>query len=233
MEARRMLLRQIKYFVTIIDCGSFTEAAERLFISQSAISQQVRALEKDLGVELIRRENRRFSLTPAGEYFYRRGKALLGEAEELRRQTARIGQDADSQLRIGYLNIYNGQELHRAIAAFADIYPDVDITIASGTHEELYQRLRGGEADMVLNDQRRAFSDEYVNFELSMSPAFAELSVRHPFSALERIQIDDLKSCPASSSPPGSSAPWRSSITGIRWSSQAVSSFPRTWRPPG
>lgn len=78
-----MLLRQIKYFVTVIDCNSFTEAAERLFISQSAISQQIQALEKELGVQLIVRQNRRFSLTPAGEYFYNRGKGLLDEADEL------------------------------------------------------------------------------------------------------------------------------------------------------
>ena len=65
-----MLFRQMKYFTAVVDCNSFTEAAEQCYISQSAISQQIRALEKDLGVELIRRENRRFSLTPAGEYFY-------------------------------------------------------------------------------------------------------------------------------------------------------------------
>lgn len=54
-----MLLRQIKYFVTVVDCNSFTEAAEQLFISQSAISQQIQALERELGAELIHRENRK------------------------------------------------------------------------------------------------------------------------------------------------------------------------------
>lgn len=191
-----MLLRQMKYFITVVDCNSFTQAAEELFISQSAISQQLRALETDLGVKLINRENRRFSLTPAGEYFYRRGKALLHEAENIRQETSRIGQDRESQLRIGYLNIYNGQELHQAIAEFSALYPEVDISISKGTHEELYQRLRTGEVDMVLNDQRRAFSDEYVNFELAMSPAFVELSSRHYLSSMEQIQIKDLKSLP-------------------------------------
>ena len=54
-----MLLRQMKYFAAVIDCGSFTEAAEQCYISQSAISQQIQSLEKELGVELIRRGNRR------------------------------------------------------------------------------------------------------------------------------------------------------------------------------
>lgn len=72
-----MLLRQMKYFIAVVDCNSFTEAAEQMFISQSAISQQIQALEKELGVELIQRENRRFHLTAAGEYFYRHSRGLL------------------------------------------------------------------------------------------------------------------------------------------------------------
>ena len=62
-----MLYRQMQYFVAVVECDSFTEAAERCYISQSAISQQIRALEQFLGVTLISRGNRRFSLTPAGE----------------------------------------------------------------------------------------------------------------------------------------------------------------------
>ena len=54
-----MLLRQMRYFVTVVECNSFTEAAERCFISQSAISQQIQSLEKELGIELIHRQNRR------------------------------------------------------------------------------------------------------------------------------------------------------------------------------
>ena len=55
-----MLLRQMKYFLAVADCKSFSEAAEQCFISQSAISQQMKVLEDELGTELIRRSNRRF-----------------------------------------------------------------------------------------------------------------------------------------------------------------------------
>lgn len=65
-----MLLRQMKYFAAVVECGSFTEAAEQCYISQSAISQQIRTLEKELGVELLHRRNRKFTVTTAGEYFY-------------------------------------------------------------------------------------------------------------------------------------------------------------------
>ena len=96
-----MLIRQMRYFVTVVDENSFTEAAEKLFISQSAISQQIKALEEELGVSLMIREKRKFTLTPAGAYFYRRSKALVGEADAVVRETVRIGTGPPRQLRIG------------------------------------------------------------------------------------------------------------------------------------
>lgn len=67
-----MLLRQMQFFVSIVDENSFTEAAEKNFVSQSAVSQALNALESDLGVKLIERKNRSFQVTTAGEYFYRK-----------------------------------------------------------------------------------------------------------------------------------------------------------------
>ncbi|MCM1258968.1 MAG: LysR family transcriptional regulator, partial [Roseburia sp.] len=59
------MLKQIKYFQAVVRCGSFTEAAAECYISQSAISQQVQALEQELGVSLLERRNRKFTVTPA------------------------------------------------------------------------------------------------------------------------------------------------------------------------
>ena len=72
-----MLLKQLEYFVSVVENNSFTQAANEQYISQSAISQQIKALETGLGVELIAREKRSFHLTPAGQYLYRTGKKLL------------------------------------------------------------------------------------------------------------------------------------------------------------
>ena len=72
------MLKQLKYFQSVVRLGSFSAAAGENFISQSAISQQVQSLERELGFALLVRKNRSFSLTPAGEYFYR--KSLLPTA---------------------------------------------------------------------------------------------------------------------------------------------------------
>lgn len=190
------MLKQVKYFVTVVKCNSFTEAAEECYISQSAISQQIRALEEDLGVKLIYRENRKFSLTPAGEYFYNQSLILLDEADRICKETVRIDKKSNRQIRIGYLKCYGGQELQYAIAIFTEQNPHIDISIVNGTHEELYNLLCAGKVDLVLNDQRRAFSNEYENFHLHSCYCYIEISNRNPLSTLEKVTMDDLKRMP-------------------------------------
>lgn len=191
-----MLYRQMRYFISVVDNNSFTEAAEQCYISQSAISQQIQALEKELGVQLLIRENRKFSLTSAGEYFYQRSKAILEEVEEVKRETVKIGDDPELKLRIGFLRCYSGQELHQAVAEFSEKYPEVSISIVNGTHEELYDHLRFGTVDLVLTDQRRAFSDEYVNFQLLRCGCYVEISTRNSLSGQEYVRLQDLRSTP-------------------------------------
>ncbi|WP_026882981.1 LysR family transcriptional regulator [Clostridium akagii] len=190
------MLKQMKYFVTVVKCNSFTEAAEECYISQSAISQQIRALEEELGVKLICRENRKFSLTPAGEYFYNQSLILLHEAERIRQETVRIDNKNNRQIRIGYLKCYGGQELQHAIAIFTEQHPGIDIHIVNGTHEELYELLVSGEVDLVLNDQRRAFSGEYENFHLYSFYCYIEISTRNALGALDKVTMNDLKRMP-------------------------------------
>lgn len=175
---------------------SFTEAGEQNYISQSAISQQIQALEKDLGVLFLIRENRKFSLTPAGEYFYSHCRGILEEAETLRRETVRLGKDSRLRLRIGYLRCYSGLELHEALAEFSRSCGEISIDVVKGTHEELYDHLRFGTVDLVLTDQRRAFSDEYVNFELLRCGCYAELSVQNRLCAREYVTLKDLGRTP-------------------------------------
>lgn len=191
-----MLFKQLKYFTEVIKCGSFTEAAEKCFISQSAISQQIRALEESLGIELIKRKNRKFSMTPAGEYFYRHGLVLLDEAERLKRETVRIGSHKEEQLKIGYLRCYGGMEFRQAVAVFSEKYPELELEIVTGNHEELYDLLRFGGVDLILNDQRRAFSEEYENYQLVTSSCYIELSERSALSALAYVTLEDLRKIP-------------------------------------
>lgn len=190
------MIKQIKYFQAVVRCKSFTEAAEECFISQSAISQQIQALEQELGVKLLNRGNRKFSLTPAGEYFYRKSLVLIADFERMRNETVRIANKDRAELRIGYLKCYSGQEFRMAVADYSQRYPDVSIQIINGNHEDLYTALRNGEVDLILSDQRRAFSDEYANFILASSKCYIEIAAWNPIASLECVETEELKNIP-------------------------------------
>lgn len=188
-----MLFKQLKYFITVVDCRSFTEAAEICFISQSAISQQIKALENDLGVILLIREGRHFTLTPAGEYFYRHGKVILDEVDQFKEETIRRGEDSELNMTIGYPKNFSALELYEAVARFSDTYPEVKISIVTGTHEELFELLINQQLDIKISEQRRAFHDEYYNFELKYSASYVELSIQNTLSNKDILSINDLE----------------------------------------
>lgn len=190
------MLRQIKYFIAVVECNSFTEAAEQCFISQSAISQQISALEDELGVQLLKREKRKFTLTAAGEYLYQHGQSLLDRAEALKRETIRIGQDAELQLRVGYLIGYEGRELEETIYEFTENYPEVRLSVAKYSHEDLFMKVSNNEIDLVLSYQRRAFSDNYVNYHLRYVPCLAEISKKNRLAKEEVLCAAQLKDMP-------------------------------------
>ena len=87
------MLKQLRYFQSVVRLSSFSAAAEENFISQSAISQQIQALERELGFRLLERKNRSFSLTPAGEYFYQKSLILTADYERMCREAARIAHE--------------------------------------------------------------------------------------------------------------------------------------------
>ena len=190
------MLRQLKYFITVVDCNSFTEAANQCFISQSAISQQITALEEELGVTLLKREKRKFSLTPAGEHLYKHGKRLLDRADKLRRETVRIGQDREIQLRVGYLEGYEGKELQGTIYEFTEDYPEIILVTRKYSHEDLFRAISNHDLDLVLSYQRRAFSEEFVNHHLRYIPYLVEISKRNELSSEEFICTDQLGDFP-------------------------------------
>src|SRR6478735_5194094 len=99
--AGRMELRQLRYFVTVAEELNFGRAAERLRIAGPSLSQQIKALERDLKVQLFDRDRRSVALTAAGAALLPQARALIGHADELRRQA--IGLSSSDPVRIGYV----------------------------------------------------------------------------------------------------------------------------------
>lgn len=192
-----MLLRQMKYFLAVADCKSFSEAAEQCFISQSAISQQMKVLEDELGAELIKRSNRRFQLTDIGEYFYSRSKDIVKETEDLKDQIRKMQSSQNKQFRIGCRSGYVVRRLCTAMNMFLLDNKDVNIEVVYGDHDELMAMLHRGEVDMVLNDLRHENeSSSFGNVFLEQIEGMVAVSNRSPLAEKETINVEDLAHCP-------------------------------------
>ncbi len=191
-----MILRQIQHFQTIVQENSFTTAAEICNISQSGISQSIKALEDELGVTLISRKNRGFSLTKAGEHFYRKSLVISADLDQLCRETIRIDHKEKPELRLGILSTYSGEEFTSAMSVFSEANPTVELSVITANHEDLYNALRSGDVDLVLNDQRRAFSDAYENVVLTEMICKVEIATHNPMSKCDTLSVDELKNMP-------------------------------------
>ncbi|MDE7232500.1 MAG: LysR family transcriptional regulator [Lachnospiraceae bacterium] len=190
------MLRQIKYFQAVIRHNSFSEAAYECNISQSAISQQIQALERELGFPLLERKKRKFELTPAGEFFYKKSLVLVADYEQIVREAARLAGGKQECLKVGFLRCYSGQEFHQALEEFTGKYPDIPVEVFYGNHEELYRMITKNEIDLAFNDQRRAFSGEYINMLLTSSVTHIEIASRNPLSSLDKVTVQELKNMP-------------------------------------
>ena len=188
-----MLLKQLEYFVCVVDNNSFTLAANEQYVSQSAISQQIKALETSLGVELMVREKRSFHLTPAGQYLYRSGKKLLERFHDVKVETTRIGTDARVSLRIGYLNRYSGIAMQQTVIRMAKRYRNLDIRMYSGSHEELYGMLQDRRVDVVFNDQWQVLSDDYESQLIDKATTIIEVPQGYTDAgSVELKNVDEL-----------------------------------------
>jgi DNA-binding transcriptional LysR family regulator len=189
-----MELRQIEYFCAVVESGSFTRAAERCLVSQSAISQQVKALEGEFGFELLRRHGRSFDVTPAGELFARKASSLLSQLEDARYEAEGLANGWATTLSVGYLNRYEGWEVQAAVTAFASRHPHIPVHATAGSHDTLYHLILNHDVDVLFSDRRRALSDTYFNRHLFDGWQYVEVSEASGVAWAERLTVAELSS---------------------------------------
>ena len=185
-----MLLRQMKYFVSVADNKSFSEAGVQCFISQSAISQQIKVLEDELQVELIRRSNRRFQLTSAGEYFYTQSRKIMQEVNTIKQTVKQIEQHEQGLFRLGCLNGYNLIQVCTVVNDILASDASLNIEIFWGEHDELLDKLKKQELEMVICDIRPHENYEhFVQQIINEEPLRIAISARSPLVEQDYIDV--------------------------------------------
>lgn len=130
--------------------GSISEAADALSYSQSAVSQQIAALEGEAGLTLLERHPRGVSLTAAGQTLVGHAEGILAELERAEAALAAIAGLRGGRLRMASFPTAGATLMPLAIARFRDVYPDIELTLAEGEPEDVAPRLRAGELDLAL-----------------------------------------------------------------------------------
>ncbi|MBY8341412.1 LysR family transcriptional regulator [Streptomyces sp. KC 17012] len=186
-------VRDLRYFVTVAEELHFTRAAERLYVSQPALSKQIRALERQLGVELLRRDRHSVALTAAGTALlpharqvleaWARGAAAMEQARAAQRSTLVVGMSTSPG---------RGGLLPAIRSRFTSAHPEAAVRLRQVSWEDPSAGLADGDADVAyvwlpLPDQER-----YAWIVVAEEPRHVALPESHPLAARSEVDFTDL-----------------------------------------
>lgn len=192
-----MELRQLEHFAAVAETGNFTRAAERVRLSQSALSASIRALERELGTDLFERTTRTVRLTAAGTTLRSSAHRILGEVAHARHRVADVTELETGELAVGVVQTLTAVDVPELLAAFHRRYPGVEIALWEAPVVELVRELRGGRLDLayIARDASELPGDVEVlqTFE-------EELAVicepGHPLAGRESVSLAELAAEP-------------------------------------
>jgi DNA-binding transcriptional LysR family regulator len=187
--ARLRVLREVAHR------GSFSAAAEELSYTQSAISQQIAALEAETGMTLLQRHPRGVSLTAAGQTLVGHAEGILARLESAEASLSAIAGLRGGRLRMASFPTAGATLMPLAIATFRARYPDVELTLAEGEPEQIALRLRAGELDLALLFEfgPSPLSEGIARVELLEDPLFLALPRDHALAGRRKLRLADLR----------------------------------------
>jgi DNA-binding transcriptional LysR family regulator len=185
-----MELRHLRYFVTVASELHVGHAAQRLFISQPALSQQLRRLEVELGLKLLERTRRGVRLTPEGETFLAEAKAVVNQADRAIEVARSLAEGATGQVRLSYVLTMPGGLPERIVREYQRRYPGVQVSADSGSTAQNVERLRSGELDVAFAHTPLENADDLGHAEIATAPLVVGLPSAHPLSRRRRVRSE-------------------------------------------
>ena len=188
-----MELRQLEYFLMVSDLASFTRAAERLYVSQPAVTNAVRSLEEELGIQLLDRSQRKVTLTAEGKIFYRHIQNIMQGISTTLNEINDLKSHNRGHLTIGVTPLAGITSTSRLLAEFRAAYPNISISVAEHNVGQLLELLHADKLDFAfvfdLTEQERT--------RLNILPlACEELMVccarRHALSRMNSVTLAEL-----------------------------------------
>ncbi|WAL99700.1 LysR family transcriptional regulator [Streptomyces sp. Je 1-369] len=185
-----MDLQQMRYVLAVAETASFTRAAEKCHVVQSALSHQVARLEKELGARLFERTSRKVWLTSAGEAFLPAARQALEAAERARAEVAAAVGEVRGKLTVGSIPTVAAVDLPAVLRDYRLRYPQVRITLRAGSSERLVEQVREGVVDAAFLGVQPGFRPQGVrDRELAHGQHVAVVAPDHPLAAEEEVDL--------------------------------------------
>jgi molybdate transport repressor ModE-like protein len=189
-------VRRMRVLREVATQGSFSAAAESLSYTQSAVSQQIAALEREAGTKLVERNARGIRLTDAGEALVRHTEAVLANLAEAEAELEALAGVRGGRVRLASFPSAGSAIVPKAIANFRSRHPGVELSLSEAEPQDSLPRLRAGELDIALTYTPSLFNDESLSGldseDLLDDPFYAVLSVDHPLASKPKLRLKDL-----------------------------------------
>lgn len=183
-----MDLQIYRYFVVAAECQNFTQAAEKCYISQTAMSQNMSKLEGTLGFELFRREKRHVTLTPAGRDFYRHTKIMLSRFDKAVQHSRAVAFGNEGTIDIGFPSCVDSLVVMPRLQEFARRHPDIHLNILLMDPVDLQHSLDNEMVDLIVTWKNKMEFEEPVQEQfVGCFPLMAVVGNNHPYAGMGKI----------------------------------------------
>ncbi|HTV72993.1 MAG TPA: LysR family transcriptional regulator [Candidatus Acidoferrales bacterium] len=189
-----MELRQLRSALALAGTRHFTHAAEQLAIAQPALSQQIKALEEELGVRLFERTSRRVRLTDAGTAFVAEARRIVDEAERLETTMREYAGLLRGRVVVGAMQLFSETMLPRLLGRFHREFPGIEIALREDVTQAMLTDLRAGSLDLAIANvaDPQAHPDLLLT-SLGDDEVALAVAVTHPLAERKVVRLDELR----------------------------------------
>ena len=190
-----MTTTQLRYFVAAARLRSFTKAAEQFYITQTAMTQQIRALEETVGATLFDRSTRPVSLTPAGAAFLLDARAILERMDVSLERIKEASTGLGGTLRIGYVRGYERSNLSNILRSFHKKYPNILLSLYRNSTDALAASLSNQDLDLIVtwDSTNLAANPQWSSFRMASARLVVALYPSHPLAGRVSLSRKELK----------------------------------------